>query len=268
MLWYIEDTPHRILGSIHLLPPNKPFPSWVEVAYEGVGQIVFEHDVRNAQTTHHIGVDKSGAHLSIPGVKEMYRRAKQVLRSNGVGVDLSSHFRPWRACQLISVELIKRLSGVSSDKGIEVQLIDRATRDGTPITFLESPSRAYELLDAANRPGQGPGRDAMSRVVFNPTLEIQKFVRTLSAWQNSDLSELTAYLRQETALDSVSLPMVIGQRNREWLPVALEIIRSEVPTLFVVGALHTVGPGSFVEVIEERHYKCRFHTESKPPSPH
>ena len=79
MLWEIADTPHRLLGSVHVLPADTAFPNWVAESYEGIERFVFEsggEGVRNE-----IGIDLTRAHLKLAGASEVYQSAKTLLAS-------------------------------------------------------------------------------------------------------------------------------------------------------------------------------------------
>lgn len=77
MLWKIENTPHKILGSIHLLPSGQELPEWVHAASSGIGRIVFEADHTKTEEFLEIGVDREAPHLGLPGVQQLYDRAAE-----------------------------------------------------------------------------------------------------------------------------------------------------------------------------------------------
>ena len=77
------------------------------------------------------------------------------------------------------------------------------------------------------------------------------------AWLSSDFAELVAVQKQWLAESSYMVDVDL-QRNREWVPVAKKLISEKTPTLFVMGAFHTVGKGSFIEQMEGAGFKFNF----------
>ena len=71
--------------------------------------------------------------------------------------------------------------------------------------------------------------------------------RILRAWFASDLPQFTAIHNERLAEFPFMFEPLITQRNREWVAVAQRLMADDTPTLFVIGSLHTVGPGSFIE---------------------
>jgi uncharacterized protein YbaP (TraB family) len=51
---------------------------------------------------------------------------------------------------------------------------------------------------------------------------------------------------------------MVTQRNQEWAVVAKRLLSDTTPALFIVGALHTVGSGSFIEQLEANGFRFNF----------
>src|SRR5260370_7604903 len=93
MLWKIDNTPHRVLGSVHVLSENAVLPTWAADCHHGMKRFVFESDFRDASAAA-IGIDRSGAHLAFPGAADLYARASAFLASLG-SVEPFNGLRPW-----------------------------------------------------------------------------------------------------------------------------------------------------------------------------
>jgi hypothetical protein len=82
MLWEIENTNCRLLGSAHFLPNNTALPNWVTASLCGIKKIVFEGDFRNIPFLQ-VGIDNNCKHLEQAGALEIYQRAKTLIATVG-----------------------------------------------------------------------------------------------------------------------------------------------------------------------------------------
>jgi uncharacterized protein YbaP (TraB family) len=255
MLWEIVDTPHRLLGSMHVLPANVSMPDWVAASYEGIERFVFESDVR-CLAAKQFGVDKTGKHLKLYGASEIYLHAKRLL--NGIGVNEPFEaFRPWRASFFLENCFTSKF-GFSGENGVDHRLRLLADEKTLLVDFFESRTRSHELYDDSCRNFQG-GLAYFKRTIRDTKSGASKLhlERTFRAWMSSDLADLSAVFAEELAQSSY-IANVHLQRNREWVTVAKRLISENIPTLFVVGALHTVGKGSFIEQMGSAGFRFNF----------
>jgi|ERR1035437_1321696 uncharacterized protein YbaP (TraB family) len=248
MLWKIDNTPHRVLGSVHVLPEDAVLPRWAAESHIGMERFVFESDFRDPSAAS-VGVDTSGAHLAMPGAAELYARAAAFLAANSV-VDPFDGLRPWRAAFYMVARLLPA-AGLSHEHGMDNRLRLHADREQLPARFLESPTRAFDLLDSSCKEAMGGLRffeHALTHAISGSGLaELQRIIR---AWFASDLPALTVIYREKLAEFPELFGPLITQRNREWIDTARPMIADRTTTLFVVSALHTVGPDSFIERLE------------------
>src|SRR5712671_7573632 len=126
MLWKIGDTPHRVLGSVHVLPQKATLPVWAAEGHRGMERFVFEADHRDASIAA-VGVDTSGAHLAFPGAAELYTRAATFLASKGF-VDPFDGLRPWRAAFYMVSRLLPA-AGLFHEHGMDNRLRLHAERE-------------------------------------------------------------------------------------------------------------------------------------------
>jgi uncharacterized protein YbaP (TraB family) len=259
MLWTVENTPHHVLGSIHALPDGVAFPDWVFSAYQGSHRVVFEADHTAGASFLEIGVDRNGAHLADPEICDLYERARALLLSVGNDAPFDG-LRPWRANMYVTFSLLAAGGGVSGTNGVEMKLRSLADSDGLAVGFLEKPGRAFELFDLADSDGSSSGARMLEMIVRDPEFARREYFRILNAWLTSDRVDLADVHREKLALFPTVFEAVITQRNREWMAVAAEMLASDIPTLFVVGSMHTVGPNSFIDEISNAGFQCTFRT--------
>jgi len=243
MLWEIDNTPHLILGSIHALPKDQRFPAWMRRVYFDTRRFVFEADATD-QTILEIGVDQTGQHLQWPGTQDIYDRAKLLLHAIGKR-ERFDHLRPWRAAWFVSSALYSAALGVSPACGVESVFREHAKKHGLDVGYLEPPGRAFELFESCGEPYAC--LRLFQCLVADPRFATREFSRILKAWIAADIVEMAAIHRERMALFPKVFGSIITLRNREWILPALQFVKDSTPTTFIVGALHTVGPDSFIE---------------------
>ena len=258
MLWKIADTPHRLLGSVHILPPRFAVPDWATASYDGVRRIVFEADHRDP-TIGAVGFDPTGTHLDNPGVSAAYELAADLAASVG-RTEPFDGLRPWRAAFHLVSCLLPTL-GLYHEHGMDNQLRIHADTHGLEIAFLEVPTRAFDLLDSSCEHAVG-GLAFLEHVISTALSGAARaeLLRIIRAWLGSDQGDFTVLHAEKVAQFPFMFDPLITQRNREWLSIAQHFLSTDTPTLIVVGSLHTVGPGSFIEQLESVGYRLIPHS--------
>lgn len=248
MLWEIAGTPHRLLASAHIIPEKIVMPDWVAASHVGIRRFVFEADSRSSDAAQ-IGNDPTGAHLKFPGAKETYHRAKTLIEPLGCKESFET-LRPWRAAFHVLFYILP-IAGLSHAFGIDHRLRITAENSGLAVEFLESPAHAFKLIDSSCRNFQDglafferSVDETESGKVFS---ELKCIVQ---AWRNADLASLTAMHDEKLREFPFVFRPSVTERNKEWVTAAKRFISEAVPTLFIVGAIHTVGAGSFIEQLE------------------
>jgi uncharacterized protein YbaP (TraB family) len=255
MLWEIADTPHKLLGSSHVLPEEIAFPSWVAESYEGIERFVFESGGQGIKKE--IGVDLTRAHLKSSEISAAYQSARTLLASIG-NDDPFDSLLPWRVTFHV-VDRFLPILGVSPFFGVEYHLRLIAESNEIKIDFLEPSTRSSELIDLSCKEADGGLSFLKETVDGLRSGECRmEMLRLIKAWLASDLLDLNA-IRDETLIKcpSVFYP-VIAQRDREWCSVTKRMCSDKSPTLFVVGCLHTVGSDSFIKNLEANGLRLNF----------
>jgi uncharacterized protein YbaP (TraB family) len=250
MLWKIDGTPHRVLASVHALPADTYFPPWTNGCLRGVERIVFEAD-------HHIpgafasGIDSTRSHLSLPGASELYLRVGEYFSRNGIQLPLES-YRPWFAALQISGPIMATL-GLKMEFGVEEVLRALASQNSLSVAFLEEPTLIADLLNqACSDPAVGLRFLSGTLEESNAGFSLEGLRGIVAAWLAGELTYMEAVHQDRIDKYREIYSPLITSRNRHWVPVAKAMITEAVPTLFVVGALHTVGPDSFLELLKEQ----------------
>ena len=217
MLWEIENTNCRLLGSMHNFPADREFPKWVAASFDGVQRLVFEADIR-ADAGMAAGYDPTKAHLKFYGAPELYQRAEKLLAGIKANVVIDV-FRPWKAAGIFQLSFIENW-GYLMVNGVDQRLRKIAEEKGLQVDFFEPITHSPKLHDISCKPFQG-GLAFFRRSI----LEIKSgkgqahMQRMFEAWLANDLAVMAAVQAEELA-ESPYIVNVQLQRNREWVAVA------------------------------------------------
>jgi uncharacterized protein len=256
MLWEIVGTPHKLLGSMHILPEDVVLPDWVAASHSGIKRFVFERDHRS-KLGEWIGVDRTMAHLQLFGVSEVYQRAKRLLESMGSDNRIEC-LCPWNAT-FYCVAHVNLTLGLSHPHGIESRFRKLADENNIAVEFLESPTRTLELIDSACK-RTNADVDFFKKFIGDAESGVfQLKMRSLfQSWLASDLDAFATIHNDFFAESPVIFDAIVTQRNQNWNALAKRLILDEIPTLFIVGSLHTVGSDSFIEQLEANGFRFKF----------
>ncbi len=253
MLWNVVGTPHKFLGSMHVLPKNYELPSWASNCHAGVDRIVFEADHRDPSIGQ-VGIDPSGAHLDHPGAASLYALASQMARAVGRHEPFDA-CRPWRAAFHLMSCLLPTF-GLFHEHGMENRLRVHTDTYELETGFLEPPPRAFELVDAACAP-RFDGLGFLEYIVATAASGEGKaeLLRILRSWVSCDTTGLASIQAEKLRQFPYLYESLISRRNSEWLSSIRGLVTDSAPTLIVVGSLHLVGPEGLISQLEKDGYR-------------
>jgi uncharacterized protein YbaP (TraB family) len=132
------------------------------------------------------------------------------------------------------------------------------------LEFFESNTRSAELTEGSLKKFHG-GLAYLKKFIADVESGAgeTELDRTLQAWLSCDFTELLSVQAEYFAKYPHSLNVQL-RRNKEWVAVAKRLIPDKTPTLFVVGAFHTVGKGSLIEQMENEGFKLNLIGNKKP----
>lgn len=250
MLWNIEGTPHKILGSIHALKSATILPDWAAKSHVGMKRFVFESDLTKSPKRR-FGFNPSGSHMTIPGAKSVYRRAGEIMTSLGKEAVSLEDLLPWAVAYQLAKTAITNW-GYTAEHGVDFRLNKIAKSGKAAFGFLEEPGRNSELHELRGDEFQY-GIAFLDKCVSDLKSGEGKarFERNISAWFASDLIKAAEVQSEECHVCPV-IDEIQGQRNHEWIPPAMKLISEDTPTLFVMGYFHTVGKNNFIDLLSEK----------------
>ena len=231
MLYQIPGTSVRVLGSMHLVPPEaEAVPDWALQAYEWAEDLVLEHNARDL-----FPYFRAGRPLRERLAPDLYGTLESFWPTQGPLSPLID-LHPWVA--LIGLGAI----GLQCQAGIEPNFIERARGDGKRVDFLETPAQVARHL------GSAPDADfesAIQAAVDALPVVNERFRALHAVWLTRNREGFWNVMRADRSLTIPSIhAALLGLRNAAWADTLQPVLASPRRTLVVVGALHLCGPAS------------------------
>lgn len=237
MLWKIEDTPHFLVGSIHIRSAEEAtIPKKLIEAFQSTKETVLEADVSDPRLQT-FGIDSSLSHLDTQNALCIYERATNLLKTIGINQKIDS-FKPWKASLALTYHILCS-QGFDFNNGIDQKLRECSLADGRTISYLEHPLRSLQCFDSLST---DYSLNLLEEVVNNPIELIEVMTNFITAWKQQALPTIDNILNSYLSKHFDLFSNIILRRNEEWLQKLInETLPDETPKLIVVGILHCVG---------------------------
>jgi uncharacterized protein YbaP (TraB family) len=232
MLYQVEGTTLRILGSMHLVPPGKK--DWVEPvrrAFDWADEIYLEMTAASASAVTTTPAKLSAAQLP----SELQAQVAQIW---------PKHLPPVASCSAALVMILMQNFGLKVAQGVEPH-IERWAAGQRTFHELESPAEFMAAFDHVDlETFEGDIRSRLGRVPQSRKVHEQVY----KCWRNNDTQ------RMETLVVGAVSPqiweaMFVG-RNRAWAPKVAAAAKSAANTLIVCDAGHLCAQGSLQDVLD------------------
>ena len=259
-LWAVESGANRVflLGSIHFLrPEDYPLPPAIDAAYAASRSVVFETDIARMQDPRvqarmlELGTMPQGQDAFSTLDPDSRRKLERKLADAGVPAEVMAGMKPWLIALTLSSLEFMRL-GFDPNLGVDMHFYQRAREDGKRIGELETVEQQLQIL---------AGMDARTQRVFlTQTLqELEDVSGTasdmLAFWLTGQADALYRLLFKTIEQHPELRERMLIRRNQAWLEKIEGFIRQGETVLVIVGAMHLVGPGSVVDLLQKKGYR-------------
>jgi uncharacterized protein YbaP (TraB family) len=259
-LWRVKGKANTVylLGSVHFLSPTEALPDVVDQAYRDAEHLLMEIDMDDLdqaaiqQATVELGLLPTAQTLESQVGAPTYARVAQQARNLGLDPTLLSRLRPWLAA-LTLVQMNLKKMGLDAESGVEQKLMARAIADKKEIRGLETIQQQLGML--ANLPATQQ-REFLIYSVEDMERANTEINDLLDAWRQGDSARLAKLLSE--GLDQypdLYRPLTLD-RNRQWLQTIEGLLAEHDDYLVVVGALHLVGKGSVIDLLEQHGHRA------------
>ena len=244
-----------LLGSMHVLRPSDyPLPPGIDALVAGADSIVMEVDlddfdpVAQQRLVLETAMLPQGTVLKDVLDADVYAKAEEHMGALGVDLRALERFEPWFLA-ITTLDLGMRKLGFQAERGLEQYVVGRARATGKEIVGLETIEFQMGLFDALPPEQQ--------QALLEQTLdEIDEGAAVLdemvAAWRAGELESLSADLFEEFEDYPGLYEKLVTKRNSAWVPILEGMLGDGSRHLVVVGALHLVGPGNVIELLEKR----------------
>jgi uncharacterized protein YbaP (TraB family) len=179
---------------------------------------------------------------------EVAAKTRQLFSRLGLTIDPT--FKAWYLTLQAAIN-VQIQAGAALDAGIDPQLWKAANAAGKEVGVLET-------ADALMAFDEAPVEEQVARLNFlldNPSRAFYALEKLTRAWFAKDLSVFEAELDLNRKLAPETFRGLIDQRHSLWLPQMLPLIEKGDSVVFVVGALHLVGPEGLPALLRERGFE-------------
>jgi hypothetical protein len=232
MLYQIENTSVRVLGSFHRVPKGKtdwipyvrPIFDWAEVVHIEMRGV---NSQRFSTVPARLGAD------ALPN--DLRQKMAQVWPRS---------LRPMLDCSAVFAYFVVHNVGMVLSDGVE-PFIEKWAGQEKPILELETPE---EFVGAFDSVSVDVFSDDLSRRIVR-TPQARKLLDQLyKAWRARDTARL-AQLLDESVPPKLWEVMFVG-RNKSWAATVANAAKSTEKTLVVCGCGHLCGPGNLIDELQ------------------
>jgi uncharacterized protein YbaP (TraB family) len=257
MLWHVENTALRILGSVHVSDRPLHISERTTDALDGADLLAFEanFDVAPSQAPARYKANDS---LSKNVSTSLFADARRLWLEFGHSDEELERHRPWWvAFCLMNAAMAKR--GFVSEQGIDRRILNLGKKQNKTLFFLEPVDAG--LIPFAKAPAQEQ-EVFLSRVAQHTEEGLQEVASLVSAWESRNPNLLLPIVERALHLMPITYSAALAGRNRAWVRHLLRLARSEKNAVTVVGMLHMVGPDSIPSLLCAAGHTCSFAHES------
>jgi uncharacterized protein len=260
-VWTVKGKTNTVYlaGSVHALPKeHAEFPEQLERAYSAAKMVVLEVDLDDMNPLEAVQfITGNGTLPSDQTLKDVvgdkdYPRVAKLAADLGVPEAAISRLEPWAAALVLTQFALTR-TGFDPNLGIDMQITERAKKDGKSIDGLETVIDQLSVFDARSFAEQ-------TRFLLDSTDDAsqldQDLAKLITAWRSGDLKALEKEFVKERAKSPELYDALLGVRNRKWMPQIEALLDDEQDYLVVVGTLHFVGRDGLLALLGQRGFKA------------
>lgn len=244
-----------LLGSMHVLrPSDHPLPSSIDAHIARAESIVMELDLDDVdaaaqqRTILTTAMLPQGTVLRDVVDADVYRLVEENAGALGVDLALLERFEPWFLAITLLDQGMRKL-GFQGERGLEQYVLGASRSAGKEIVGLETLEFQIGIFDSLPPPQQQAMLEQTLAELDEAAIALDEMV---AAWRAGELETLSAELLDDFAEFPGLYETLVTKRNDAWVPALERMLADGRRHLVVVGALHLVGPGNVIELLDGR----------------
>lgn len=247
-----------LLGSVHVMKPeDSALPAEVQLAYTQAKTLVLEVNLNDLSTAAMLGASiqyaslPEGQTLADALGPDLYRNFVSHANALGVDPDVLTGYQPWFAALMLDEAQMAKL-GFAASAGVDEQLATRAQSDKKELIGLETVEDQFSVFSQLSADEQRRYVRFSLASLDSAAADIEA---TVSAWRQGDTEALEKLLNEDFKDFPDLRRRLTVDRNQRWLEKILPMLNANQDYLIVVGALHLVGSGGLVDLLQKRGFQ-------------
>lgn len=252
-----------LIGTIHVGDARlRDLPVAVKKAIDQVDVIVVEFDPSKTSKYQReflmtkMGMLPPDQTLSSVLSPPVFQKLQKVLFDYDVDIKTVEHFQAW-FLSLMLVQLTYEAQGLDAKRGVDVQIVDYARRQGKKIIGLESFEQQLKMFEQLFQRYPDINQDdlildTLEEIESNRNLPMEM----MDAWMTFDMDAFENIYRhtlKKSTFDKAAEQVLLVERNRNWV-TTLDPLFGQQSVLVAVGTLHFVGPESLLKILKTKFY--------------
>ncbi len=263
LLWKIEhedlDQPSYLFGTIHMIPKEEYFlPTGFEEAFAKTTDVVFEIDLDDMSgISSMMGMLSNlmmndGMTLSKLLTEAEYKEVADYFEDMGLPMFLLGKVKPMFLSMLAEVNMDPSSLQSENIVSYEMELYQKAQTTKKEVSGLETMKYQMSLFDSIPYKDQAM---MLLEAVRGTSTESDMFDETVALYKTQNIEGMVAMVGEsEAGKDSNFEDILLNNRNRNWIPVMSDMMKTE-SVFFAVGAGHLAGPSGVINLLKKQGYK-------------
>ncbi len=244
-------------GTVHVLrTTDLPLPREFDEAFAAAGRVCFEMDIERAMSLEmqrviaERGMYKDGTTADSVLAPATWTAVEAYCRKNGLPAGCLKSMRPWLLSISLMAHALQKLE--CAPDGVDSHFQKKARAAGKPLGMLESFEQQVEFMAR-----MGAGHE--DELVLNALEELDElpaaFDKIVSAWRAGDEKQLASILNDGLRKEHPAIyETFMVARNKAWLPVIEQWLRTPETEFVLVGAGHLCGDDGLLRALRARGY--------------
>ena len=248
-------------GTIHLLSPSDyPLPIGFDKAFNNAQKIFFEvnsDDFNTLETqtkSAKVMMFQDERTLKSELNEDTYNRLSKFLEERQLPIAVFSKFTPAGVSITLTIFELQRLGLGNPESGVDhfFQLKTRQS-DSKSDSYLETIDEQIRFLDSFN---QVDANTLIQSSLEDLDVLQVNWKNVLTAWRNGEMLKMSNLLGadQMKAQFPLIYKTLLIDRNERWLKQITPMFETPEVELILVGALHLVGEGGLIELLQAQGY--------------
>ncbi len=256
-----------VVGTIHIPDPRlSPLVEAVRPALESADLLIIESSASDEEGIQRLVAEKPGMFFITEGPsmidllgEDDWARVSDRLGSMGIPPFMAAQFQPWYLSMTLAIPPCAITALQSGDKGLDRQLEQIATGQGTTVATLDDTEAVLRLFSDEPMEKQLDGlrvtleTQLQGDATTSTLIEAYFDGRTREIWEYGRILVEQSGIEDGAALyEEVNQSLLIG-RNADWEPKIASLVQGKDAVL-AVGAAHLSGESGVLRALERAGY--------------